>query len=82
MLYEIYSILELFRPTDPGVQVGPAPKKWGSGSIIQLGGKITVGFQPQGMMATRVSMEVIVTIVSKLACFTYLGDVSNLLIKG
>ena len=31
---------------------------------------------------TRVSMEVIVTIVSKLVYFTYLGDVSNLLIKG
>ena len=29
---------------------------------------------------TRVSMEVIVTIVSKLVDFTHLGDVSNLLI--
>ena len=31
---------------------------------------------------TRMSMEVIVTIVSKLGYFTYLGDVSNLLILG
>ena len=34
-------------------------------------------FQPTGM-----SMEVIVTIISKLGYFTYLGDVSNLLILG
>ena len=30
--------------------------------------------------ATRVSMEVIITIVSKLLYFTYLGDVNNLLL--
>ena len=32
--------------------------------------------------STRMSMEVIVTIDSKLGYFTYLGDVSNLLILG
>ena len=30
----------------------------------------------------RMSMEVIVTIVSKLVCFTYLGDANNLLPGG
>ena len=34
------------------------------------------------MDPTRVSMEVIVTIVSKLVYFTYLGDEINLLILG
>ena len=43
--------------------------------------RITPGVEVLGCF-TRVSMEVIVTNVSKLVYFTYLWDVSNLLIKG
>ena len=39
------------------------------------------GFSVTPSKATRMSCWNLVTILSKLGCFTYLGDVSNLLIK-